>query len=179
MSIHSHDKYSCTRCGEDFIPFKEVPLCPKCGTKADKTIGDFVKFTVDAALDHLTGRYRKFSPGAFLTTSIGDCYFMFAFRFLTWASEHIKPSNSGLTKECMLCQRIFTPKEAEELVSAYMKVVDLGEKPYMANDFKEYFTQMLLILAPRYKVWVDWREEMARNLKIGRHTPLSYNPFGF
>ena len=179
MSIHSHDKYSCTSCGEDFIPFKEASLCPKCGTKADKTIGDFVKFTVDAAMEHLTGRYGKFTPGAFFTTSIGDSYFMFAFNFLTWASEQIQASTSGLTKERMLCQRTFTTREAEELASAFLKIAKLGERPYMANDFREYFTQILLILAPRYKVWVDWREEMAQNLKIGRQTPLSYSPFAF
>lgn len=179
MSIHSHDTYSCTHCGEGFIPFKEVSLCPKCGTKADEALDDFVKFTVDAAMWNLLRRYGKFSPGAFGTTSIGDSYFMLAFQFLSWASKHIEPSTSGLTGEEQLIQVTFTPKEAEELASAYLKVVNLGEKPYMANDFREYFTQILLILAPRYKVWVDWMEEMAQNLKIGRHTSLYYTPFAF
>lgn len=179
MSVHSHDKYSCARCGEDFIPFKEVSLCPKCGTKADKTIGDFVQFTVNAAMDHLTGRYGKFSPGAFFTTSIGDSYFMFAFNFLTWASGTIEPPTSGLTKERMLCQRTFTTKEAEDLALAYLKVANLGDRPYMANDFREYFTQILLILAPRYKIWVDWREEIAQKLKMGQPSSLYYTPFAF
>ncbi|MDD4876548.1 MAG: hypothetical protein PHQ86_05430 [Dehalococcoidales bacterium] len=137
MTLHAYLKYNCKYCNTPFVPIPQSPMCPKCGSKADKVFSDFIKQTLESARFNLV-KYDVFAPAAWWTGSVGDYYYLWAFYFFEYVSSKLK-----IERECVINWE-FSKGKIKSLVSNFLKENNLcGFEPCRMAGIKTYLSLLL------------------------------------
>lgn len=136
MTAHSDVDYCCTNCGSPYVPMSITPLCPNCGTVADRLFNDFIDKTL-SSVKYNVRRYHSLSPDAWVTLSVGDVYFYFAFCFFNYAKKEAK------LKVKDLLERKISSDKALKTAAGFMERVNTRNQPYMASAYQAYFSALI------------------------------------